>query len=32
MRVDHHFKNASMVDLVGGSVSFYVTRVMLVKV
>jgi|WetSurMetagenome_2_1015567.scaffolds.fasta_scaffold24195_2 tetrathionate reductase subunit A len=31
MRVDDHFKNTCMVDLVGGSVSFYDTRVKLVK-
>jgi anaerobic selenocysteine-containing dehydrogenase len=32
MRVDDYFKNMCMVDLVGGSVSFYDTRVRLVKV
>jgi tetrathionate reductase subunit A len=32
MRVDDYFKNMCMVDLVGGSVSFYDTRVKLVKV
>jgi hypothetical protein len=31
MRVDDHFKNTCMVDLIGGSVSFYDTRVKLVK-
>jgi hypothetical protein len=32
MRVDDYFKNMCMVDLVGGSVSFYDTRIRLVKV
>jgi anaerobic selenocysteine-containing dehydrogenase len=32
MRVDDYFKNMCMVDLVGGSVSFYDTRVRLVRV
>jgi hypothetical protein len=32
MRVDDHFKNACMLDLIGGSVSFHDTRVKLVKV
>ena len=32
MHVDDHFKNTCMVGLIGGSVSFYDTRVKLVKV
>ena len=32
MRVDDYFKNTGMVDTVGGSVSFYDTRVKVVKV
>ena len=32
MRVDDYFKNTCMVDTVGGSVSFYDTRVQVVKI